>query len=533
MIKIDPFLLIIFAEVVVGLVVILGAVTVVFIKRKNKDKLVLKVLQARMKDDTSKRESVLEESIAISCGDGEDNEAAVAENKEIAKKMAETESAFYSRLVTMYTQRDSTALKSLDKLLHEYTSSHLESVSQMRERIDAEQENISEELGRQMEVLEQNGQTLALEVEKLKVENKNLSGDLEKAHAEIDMAMQEYTRMAVTGSVGNKSIAAKKSLEPVKKEVEPVLEKEIKVDSAVDDLVDELEADPAALEKTGNADAIESESDLIAELDAELDAELETDLESVDELDGEDADVLVDMSMLDDFGGVAEPETVEVPDKMVEAVEPKAVEIQNEVIETVEPEAVEIPDEAIEPEAIEIPDKVLEAIEPETVEIPGEVIEAVEPEAVDIPDEVIEAVEPEVVEIADEVIEAVEPEVVDAPVKVANKAAIEEESLEDLVLHAMAEESAAQKAEAVTDEAPASMIIDLAKDDEIVLSDLNEVSAEPNSILERAVDAADEGGIDEDNLLAQLAEIENNDDFDSLDGFGDPPGSDEAKKPVG
>ena len=532
MIKIDPFLLIIFAEVVVALVVILGVVTAIFIKRKNKDKQVLKALETRLKGDSSERQAVLEESIAISCGDDEDNEEAAAENKEIAKKLAEKEKAFYNNLVTMYTQRDSTALKSLDKLLHEYTSSHLESVSQMRERVDAESANISEELGQQMERLEQNGQTLASEVEKLKSENKNLSGELEKAHAEIDMAMQEYTRMAVSGSAGSKPTAAEKEPEPIKAPVEPVLEKENKTDSDadVDNLAAELEAGLGALDEAESVDVTEPESELLAELD--------------DELDNEDTDVLVDMSMLDDFG--EESEGDESAEGVTEEVVPTEVEIPGEVVEAVKPEAVDIPEEEVEevePEAVDVPEEVVEEVEPEAVDVPEEVVEEVEPESVEIPGEVVEEVEAEAVEITDEVIEEIEPEAVDAPAEVADEVADEvapeEESLEDLVLHAMAEESAAQQAEAeaaVDEESPA-MVIDLAKDDDIVLSDPNEASDDLDKLLEQAAEAksVDDSGIDEDDLLAQLAEIENNDDFGSLDGFDGLPGSDEDedKKPAG
>ncbi len=489
MIKIDPFLLIIFAEVVVGLIVILGVITAVFIKRKNKDKALLKLLNERLKDDPDKRQSVLEESIAKSCGDDETNEVATAENKEIAKKMAETEGAFYSRLVTMYTQRDSNALKSLDKLLHEYTSSHLASVSQMRERIDAEQADISEELGTQMERLEQNGQALASEVEKLKNENKSLSGELEKAHAEVEMAMQEYARMAVKGSSGSQSTA-------VAVAVPLLIEKNVQTDVAIESrTAAELEADLGALDKTeSDGDIIRSESGLVTELNTEI----ATDFESTDELDVEETDVLVDMSMLDDFGEESGGD---------ESAEVVANELVSTDVEAVAEEIVEV--------------------ELEAVDIPGEVIETVGPEVVKTPDEIVDEIEFGAIDIPDEVIDKIEPESVDNSVKVAGTMTPEEESLEDLVLHAMAEENAAKQVESVVSETPGSMVIDLAKDDDIVLSDSNKISDEPGSILERALEAADNNGIDEDNLLAQLTEIENNDDSNAL------PGSDKDNKSAG
>ena len=125
----------------------------------------------------------------------------------------------------------------------------------------------------------------------------------------------------------------------------------------------------------------------------------------------------------------------------------------------------------------------------------------------------------------------------------------EEQSLEDLVLHAMAEESAAQKeaeqkpidppegegsdAEVKAGRGP---VIDLSKDDDIVLSNFDDAA---DDILGDALSEAgdkssqtDEDTFDEDELLSQLASIEDDDSFDGLDGFGEQPdksSSDEKK----
>jgi len=545
MIKIDPTLLIILAEVVAGLVAILGTVLFVFIKRRKTDKQAFAELEKRIKTNSAKRQQVLEESIALSCGGEEDNDEVAAENKEIAKKWGDKESAFCNRLVAMYMQRDSTALKSLDKLLHEHTSSHLEAISTIRERFDGEKSALSEELGQQLERLEQNGQKLASEVENLKGENQRLSEELEKAYAEIDQAMHEYTRMAVTGSAGKTTAAAKEEPEPIEEPVVPVLEDEVESNS-VADIEGALAAELEGSGDDGSDAAVDSEMDQLSGLEVDLQAELESVAaeampEQAGELDVEEGEVLVDMSMLEDI--VAEPESVEIPDEVIDEVEPEEVEIPDEVIDEVEPEEIEIPDEVIdevepeeieipdevidevEPEEVEIPDEVIEEVEPEEVEIPDEVIDEVEPEEVEIPDEVIEEVEPEEVEIPDEVIDEVEPEEIEIPDVVVDEAEPEEESLEDLVLHAMAEESAAQQAEAVVEEQSPAMVIDLAKDDEIILPAPPEVAVEPE--LEPLP------GINEDDLLAQLAEIENDDEFGSLEGFGElPEPDDEDKKPA-
>ncbi len=588
MIKIDPTFLIIIAEVVAGLVAILGAVLFVFIKRRKADKQAFAELEKRLKINSAKRQEVLEEGIALSCGGGEDNDEVAAENKEMAKNWCDKENAFYNRLVAMYMQRDSTALKSLDKLLHEHTSSHLDAISTIRERFDGEQSELSEGLGQQLEILEQNGQKLASEVENLKGENQRLSEELEKAYAEIDQAMHEYSRMAVTGSAGSKKAAAKEP-EPIEEPVVPVLEDEVESGSVAD-----IDALAAELEGFGGDDVVESEMDQLSELEVDLQAELEPiETETMPEQVGDvdEGEALVDMSMLEDI--VAEPESVEIPDEVIDEVEPEEVEIPDEVIDEVEPEEVEIPDEIIdevepeeieipdevidevepeeveipdeiidevepeeieipdeiidevEPEEVEIPDEVINEVEPEEVEIPDEVIDEVEPEEIEIPDEVIDEVEPEEVEIPDEVIDEVEPEEVEIPdevidevepeeVELPDVVVDEEESLEDVVLHAMAEESAAQQAEAVVEEQNPSMVIDLAKDDEIILSAPQEVAAEPELESQSEIQSIDESGINEDDLLAQLAEIENDDEFGSLEGFGELPeaAEDEDKKPA-
>lgn len=475
MIKVDPTLLIIIAEVVVGLVVILAAVLFFFIKRRKADKQALADLNKHLKTDTDKRQKVLEESIAKSCGGGENNDEVATENEEMAKKWCDKENAFYSRLVTMYIQRDSTALKSLDKLLHEYTSSHLDAVAMVRERFDAERSELSEELGQRLEKLEQDGQTLASEVGALKDENQRLSTELEKANTEIDQAMDEYTRMAVTGSV-SKTKAAAKEPEPIEEPVVSILEDEdeveVEVESdaevSVEDLVADIEAGLEGQSDAGGVDeaGLEQVSELEMELQAEpVPVESGVEPEQSDEFDNDEADTLVDMSILDEID-----------------------------------------------------------VEPVVAESPGEVIEDAVPEAVQSPDKTVEGVDSKELEMLADIV---------------GEAVSEEESLEDVVLHAMAEESAAQQTEAEVevdvDEDPA-LVIDLAKDDEIVLPLMPEKTvAPPESELLSEEQSIDGGGINEDELLAQLAEIEGDDDFGSLDGFGElpEPNKDEDKKPAG
>ncbi len=539
MIKIDPTLLIIIAEVVVGLVVILGAALLFFIKRRKADKQAVAELQARLKGNSGKRQEMFEEVLAKTGGDEEDSEEMLAEKKGTAKEWVDKENDFYNRLVEMYMQRNSSALKSLDKLMHEYTSSYLDVVSLMRERVDVEQTVLSDELAQQLARMEADGKKLISEIDSLKGENQRLSTELEKANAEIDQAMHEYSRMAVTGAA-NKKVATVSKTEPIKEAVAPVSGVETENDAEV--VVDELAVEPeAGLDTLAKADSEEPVSDPLSELEAELQTEMESVVpemvaeQAAEQVEASADDELVDMSMLDDFG--VETTAVDNLDELIEAAESKTVEISDEVSEVAEPEAVEVPGEVIEvaePEAVEVADEVTVVAEPEAVEVPDEVIEVAEPEAVEVADEVIEVAEPEAVEVADEVIEVAEPEAVEIPEEIKP----EEESLEDVVLHAMAEESAAQKAEAdaaleVDEENPAK-VIDLAKDDDIVLSAFAENVDESDVDQMPETQAGDGSVIDEDYLLAQLAEIEDSDEFGSLEGFGEAaePVEDEAKKPA-
>lgn len=435
MIKIDPTVLIVMGEVILALLVLVVAALVYFIKSKKRDKQAVEVLQGRLEDNVEKRQEMFEKLIGQASGNGEDEDGT---NREMAREWVDNENKFYNRLVEMYMQRNSSALKSLDKLLHEYTSSYLDLVALMRERVETQEADLSEEMKQQLERLEQDGHKLASEVDKLKQENQRLSKELEQAYSEIDQAMREYSQAfrpgGMTGSAATQAAAAQTAS---KAEAEP--------------------SSPAAENEAG---------------------------EHVAAGDRHEAEVEM---------------TVEV------AVQPEVVTTSE--IDESRPAALE-EEPAPEPELEPEPDLEESAPGPKN----------------------------------------------DADL-LREMGVNEEQSLEDVVLHAMAEESAAQRQqqETVTDEddeeqdspeaagdkEPRGPVVELSKEEDIVLSEPEEPLSDEELLGEAVLDemsrekvaqpqAADEtDGIDEDELLAQLAGLEDDDDASGLEGFGEASEGDE------
>lgn len=191
MIQIDPTILIIMGEVILALIVVIGAALIYFLKLRKRDKQAVEVLQKRLEGNAEQRQEKLEELITQAGADSE----AEGSSREVAQQLVDKENGFYNRLVEIYMQRNSTALKSLDKLLHDHTSSYLDLVSLMRNRAESQQAGLPDEMKEQLGRLEQDGQKLASEVEKLKEENQRLSRELEDAYSEIDRAMREYSQV--------------------------------------------------------------------------------------------------------------------------------------------------------------------------------------------------------------------------------------------------------------------------------------------------------------------------------------------------
>jgi hypothetical protein len=188
MIKIDPTILIVAGEVMLALLVALVAILIYLFRGKSRDRAAAAELQGRLKGNAAKRQEWFESLLASSIENG-DAEA----NRELAATWVEKENQFYNHLVNMYLKRNASALRGLDKQLHDYTSSYLELVSLMRTRIDEEQGTIPEEIKAQLEQLAQEGERLAAVVQTLEQENQRLNSELAAANSEIDQAMREYS----------------------------------------------------------------------------------------------------------------------------------------------------------------------------------------------------------------------------------------------------------------------------------------------------------------------------------------------------
>ena len=259
MINIDPTILIIMGEVIVALIVAMVGVLFFMLKSRKRDRAAVAELQGRLKSNASKRQEWFEDVLATNI-EGGDAEA----NRELATVWVEKEDQFYAQLVNMYVKRNSTALRGLDKLLHEYTASYLELVSLMRTRIDEEHEAVPEAVKDKLERLVQEGERLTGIIKTLEADNARLNTELEAANKEIDQAMHEYslafhpggmTGSAATAPAAQTAVAA----EPATVEQEEVaaLEPEMPVEP-------EAELEPPAEEMMAEVVDLEPEETEVA-----------------------------------------------------------------------------------------------------------------------------------------------------------------------------------------------------------------------------------------------------------------------------
>lgn len=188
MINIDPTILIIMGEAILALLVVVTGVIFVMLRARKRDRDAVAELQGRLKKNASKRQEWYENVLANSIEDGDPDA-----NRELAKSWVEKENRFYAQLVDMYMKRNTEALRGLDRLLHDYSSSYLELVSLMRTRIDEEQQSVPDDVREQLERLGQEGERLARIVQTLEGENQRLSTELDGANKEIDQALREYS----------------------------------------------------------------------------------------------------------------------------------------------------------------------------------------------------------------------------------------------------------------------------------------------------------------------------------------------------
>ncbi|MFC1748480.1 hypothetical protein ACFL2V_06695 [Pseudomonadota bacterium] len=189
MIELDPTVLIIMGEVIVALVVVIIGIVIFLFKSKKRDQTAVQTLQGKISSNTPQRQDLFESMLEDSLGE-EDS----ALRKEMASSWVDKENAFYGRLVDMYLKRNSKALMGLDKLLHEYTASYLDLVTLMRERVESGGVELSEEAREQLERLADEGTRLNGRVTSLEGENRRLNKELQDAYVEIEEAMREYSK---------------------------------------------------------------------------------------------------------------------------------------------------------------------------------------------------------------------------------------------------------------------------------------------------------------------------------------------------
>jgi len=562
MIKIDPTLLILLGEVVLGLVVVLGIFIVVLMKRGKRDRAAVAELRRRIEKNADSREQHLVEALSDVEGNVE------ASDQSLAKSLVDKENTFYEKIIEIYMQRNSSAMKSVDKLLHDYSSSYLDALASVREKLGSEEAALSEEAAEQLARMEAEAQRMASEVEALKQENERLSKELAEAYAEIEQAMREYSVAFRTGSsdggkVVGGSLAAGASAAAAAAAAATVLTEPA---GAEPEVVEAAIAEPESVEPEEAPDEPLDLEDL-SDLGDEFVAFSEEEAEEIDEVEEEISENIADLGLLDEGELASQLGAADIEEPLeMESDAEMAAEEMIEEFDLGAGDAAEAPEEddiaaleaALEAEVdFESEPESEPPILDEAVEVDTDLDQFADLEAaleaedlasggdeLPIVDDVLDLE----TSAEETVLEAEES--IDEPVYVEDmlKGLGDDESLEDVVLQAMAEEEAAARGEpelepeTVADESedePTGPVIDLAADDELDLSEFDIGASDETSmpVMEEAPEikheSVDDNDIDEDELLAQLEEM--NDDFDlsvldGLDDFGDLLDDEENKK---
>lgn len=201
MISIDPTILIVMGETIFALVVVIAVILVRWVMLKKRDKAAVTTLEGRLTRNEEKRQEWYQNILTE--GEPEPDSAF----KEMAHGWVEKENKFYGKLIEMYMHRNSTAMSSLDKLLHDYSSSYMELVIMMRDRLGEKEANFNEETRAQVERMAEEGVKIAQEMEILRGENERLSKELASAYSEIEQAMKEYSMAFRPGGMTGSNVA--------------------------------------------------------------------------------------------------------------------------------------------------------------------------------------------------------------------------------------------------------------------------------------------------------------------------------------
>lgn len=237
MISIDPTILIVMGEIIFALVVVIIAILARWMMLKKRDKAAVTALEVRLTRNEDKREEWYQNILT------EGQEKPDSAFKEMAQGWVEKENKFYGKLIEMYMHRNSTAMSSLDKLLHDYSSSYMELVVMMRDQLGEKEANINEETRVQIERMAEEGVKIAQEMEVLRGENERLSKELANAYSEIEQAMKEYSMAFRPGGMtGSNAVpAAPTSVAPAV-EAQPAPVAEDTVESEAEGVVEPMVA---------------------------------------------------------------------------------------------------------------------------------------------------------------------------------------------------------------------------------------------------------------------------------------------------
>ena len=187
MISIDPTVLIVMGEAIVGLIVVVAVIVTVMIKRQRRTKALLAELENRLRQSADERQAAYENMLGDLFEEEEGEDGA-----NVAQGMVAQENEFYGRLIEMYMKRNSSTLRKLDQHMEEFSASYTDVIAAIRGKIEEGAALEASELTAQLQKMAEEHEIVAKEMDEVRAENARLSHDLEQAYKEIDHAMTEY-----------------------------------------------------------------------------------------------------------------------------------------------------------------------------------------------------------------------------------------------------------------------------------------------------------------------------------------------------
>ncbi len=275
MISIDPSIMIVMGEMILVLVVAIGAFAYISLKSRRLNKQAVVELNERLKQNSGKRKEWFTTFLNDVCqNEGEQS------IDELAAEWVEEENQFYEKLINIYLSRNSKAMCGLDEILNEHTSSYLKFVSMMQDRMEGERAEFSADTKEKL--IE-----VTTELDVLRTEKEVLNQKLEEAYKDVDLALKEYTSAfrPASGGVGSEERAAELQT-AVSPPQEP--ETEVTIENQVA-LSEEERVSPVVTEESAEESAgVSSDLDVSAHGadEAEQSSESPIEITAVDVVDG-------------------------------------------------------------------------------------------------------------------------------------------------------------------------------------------------------------------------------------------------------